>query len=645
MRSVLGSTIRSEERASGPEQAGALVPAYYWAGSGSALVHRLKGFDREVDGEAYRRAYDEDRLRWLRDAIGVNLVFLSYNWGLPPEVERSDWEGFRVAAQRAHDAGMRVAAYVQPSNAVAIGSYESRDWYAVTPKGKRIPYYNGRFFTCLNNPAWRATVFERVRGALADGADAIFLDNCAFGGMPIPLSRDYTAFAGCFCGHCHTSFGAWRAARGHPIEGVPRLFRPQRDPVAREFAHWRAWTLTSFLREIKALIDAERPGAWLLTNTVGAVSVNTYHIFGVDLPELAHVVDALFVENLQSPRAEPGLLVQNAGTFKLLQSLKPGAAMLSISYERGIGVDGVPPRATFERTMAEGYAAGGVPVVRAAEYIEDRRWTMLQPGLHDDQAAGARTIVAFVRGHPEIFGGTTNAAAVAVLVPQGLAWRGDAFPERGADYLGVIQALVGAAVPFRVVTAVGQAGDAKVLLVPEGVPLPAFRGAVLRYADLGVYRKRRSLFDYFTAPLEPVMRVAGPRVVDGYYSRVHVRRFVDRLDLLFRLAFRDQFEPLAMDRGLARLLRGLTPCSAEAQTPIYTDLWENEAGLHLHIVNYGSEPAVVQLRTAIGPPTSAKSPSGPVTITAGRMCVDRYVVLSWDGYGRNGGADVEARCR
>jgi hypothetical protein len=91
--------------------------------------------------------------------------------------------------------------------------------------------------------------------------------------------------------------------------------------VAREFAHWRAWTLTDFLRELRDAMRRADPRVVLLTNTFGAVNVDTYHLFGVDLPELAHVVDWLFVENLQSPRAArggvAGVLVQNAGTFKL----------------------------------------------------------------------------------------------------------------------------------------------------------------------------------------------------------------------------------------------------------------------------------------------------------------------------------------
>lgn len=609
-----------------------LVPAYYWAGKGSAIVHHRKGFGRPVNARAYREAYSPERLAWLRDAFGVNCVFLAFNWGLPPEIEEDDWDAFAQAAATAHELGMRAVAYVQPSNAMAMGSYAHKRWYATTPKGKRIPYYNGRYFTCLNNPEWRETVLCRVKRAVAAGADGIFLDNCAFGGMPVPLSRDFTAFAGCFCARCQASFGEWQRARGMPIRPVPRLFRPGRDPHAREFAHWRAWVLLEFLRTVKATIKQVDPGVVLLTNTVGAVNVNTYNVFGVDLPEIARVVDWLFVENLQSPRSEAGLLVQNAGTYKLLQSLNPSAPTLSIAYERGIGVDGVPPPATFSRTLAEGYAAGGVPVVRAAEYIEDGQWTLLEPPRHDAQARAVRRVVSFAREHPEVFRDRRSAARVGVYVPPNLAWRGDVFPEAPLDYLGVIQALIAAAIPFQILTSLATLEGIDALVTPsEAAPPPGYSGRVVPYSELGIRKNRQSLFDYFAGPLEPALRVLGPRVIDGYYSRVHVRRFVDRLDLLFRLVFRDQFEPLEMDSAQKVALASTNPVSIRADGYVYADLWSSAPGrLQLHLVNYENRPVRVRVTAANHVLTGAITPDGRSSHGGSELFLSDYAVLDWE---------------
>jgi hypothetical protein len=615
-----------------PATAVPVAPVYYWAGEGSAIVHRLKGFRFDVDEAAYAAAYAPERLRWLHDTAGADFLFLSYNWGLPPELESADWAGFATATNEAHRLGLGVAAYVQPSNAVAVGSYAARDWYATTPKGKRIPYYAGRFFTCLHHPGWRQTVHERVAGAIEAGADAVFLDNCAFGGMPIPLSRDYTAFAGCYCPRCQRSFRDWQAARGEPPTGIPRLFRPGRDPVAREYAHWRAWTLTDFLREIRDAMRRRDPRVLLLTNTFGAVNVNTYNLFGVDLPEVAQVVDWLFVENLQSPRAGEGVLVQNAGTFKLLQSLRPGAPTLSISYEKGIGVDAVPPPRVFRRTLAEAYAAGGVPVIRVGEYIEHDAWTLLQPGRHEAQVAAAREIAEFVRAHPGVFEGRRSAAAVAVYVPPGLGWRGDVFPREGSDFLGVLQALVGAAIPFRVVGGFADLDGIRALLLPAGTRAPSgFRGLVLRYDELGIERRPRTMFDYFGRPLEPVVRRVGPWIVDGYFSRVHVRRLVDRLDLIFRFVFAGGARLHALAPAVANRLRALHPVSVFAAGPVYADLWRTATGLQLHLVNYGDAPVRVDLVSALGAPSRLLTPAGAAEPRGGRLELDTYAVLEWHG--------------
>jgi hypothetical protein len=233
----------------------------------------------------------------------VNCVFLSYNWGLPPELEADDWRGFERAARICHDLGMMAAAYIQPSNAAPLGSFARKEWYAVTPKGKRIPYYNGRSFTCLNDDTWRVWVLERCLDACRRGADVLFFDNCAFGGMPIPLSRDYTAFAGCACERCRERFRAWQEAAGLVPAPLPRLFRPGRDEAARRFAAWRAGTLTDFLRGIVEEVRGVYPATKFVTNTVGGVNVNTFNVFGADLPAIAAFMDWLFVENLQSPRA------------------------------------------------------------------------------------------------------------------------------------------------------------------------------------------------------------------------------------------------------------------------------------------------------------------------------------------------------
>jgi hypothetical protein len=615
---------------------GPLVPAYYWAGSGSKFIHWKKGFGRPVDEEAYDRAYDEDRLRWLRDAAGANFVFLTYNWGLPPEIEREDWDAFEQAARRAHALGMGTAAYIQVSNAALAGSYRSAGWYARRPGGANVPFYNGRLFTCLNDEGWRDAVRTRVRDAIERGADAIFLDNCTFGAMPVPLANDYTGFAGCACDRCQNAFRAWQSVRGMEPRGVPTRFRPRRDATSAAFSTWRAATLTGFLRELRETIQDARPGVPMLTNTVGAVNVNTYHLFGVDLAALVEVLDWLFVENLQSPRADRKRVVHNAGTFKLLQAHKPGAPTLSISYTRGIGVDSVPGPTTFARAAAEGYAAGGVPVVRATEYIEGGAWTLLHPARHQAQAAAAGGIARFVAANPDIFAQRRSAAAVVVYVPpQGNA-PGSAYAEEHADHLAVIQALICASIPFRVARRPEEAvDDAALLLLPSTATAPAgFQGQAMRFQQLGIPRRRPSRLNLFAGPIEPLLARLGPRMVDGYFTRAFVRRFADRLDLYFRLVFDDQFARRSISGEVLEVLRRAGPCWVETEGSVFADLWETASGLQLHLVNYDDRPTSVRIASRMGAPRRIVAPGRePTSAPAGpevRVALEQYAVVEWE---------------
>ncbi|WP_322795150.1 hypothetical protein [Tepidiforma sp.] len=572
-----------------------LAPAYYWAGRGSALVHRLKGFGRPVDGQAYLDAYRPERLRWLRDAGGVNAVFLAYNWGLPPEIEADDWRAFERAARWCHELGMLAIAYIQPSNAVSMGSFAGRGWYALSARGRRIPYYNGRYFTCLNDPAWRDWVVERCLDAGARGADGLFFDNCAFGGMPIPLSRDYSGFAGCACGRCREPFAAWQEAQGLAVLDLPQLFRPGRDEAARRYATWRAEVLTRFFEEVTRVTRDAFPNIRCLTNTVGGVNVNTFNVFGVDLPRLAGLMDWLFVENLQSPRADGRELVQNAGTYKVLRALKPGAPALSICYERGIGVDGKPPPWTFARIAAEGLAAGGSPVLRAGEYVEDGCWALLAPGKDDRRLEAWGEMLrqaARWRGAPR-----EEAARVGVFVGDSLAWRGDLYPGGDDDFLLVVQALIGAGIPLRVIGERTPPCDLGVLLLPgKAPPPPWYAGRVLRFAELGLPARRDgALFRWLAGPLEPIARFAGPKVVDAYYQRVHVRQFVDRLNLLYRFVFGDRYRRVPMDDGVRAMLAATNPVHVRLRGDGFVDLWSSGDRLELHAANYGPGPLVVEL--------------------------------------------------
>lgn len=601
-----------------------LAPAYYWAGAGSARIHRLKGFTLRVDEDEYLAAYHEDRLRWLASA-GVNLLFLSYNWGLPPELERRDWLDFEVAAARAHRLGLEVAAYVQPSNAADVGSYASSGWWALTPEGQRIPYYNGRYFTCLSNPAWRQTVRERAVDAVFRGADAVFLDNCCFGGMPIPLGADTTGFAGCACLRCQAAFKDWLSREGLPASSIPRVLRAAANPAVEHYFRWRAGVVTSLLRETRQAVHAARPSAVVLTNTFGAASVDAFAMFGVDMVSVAREVDWLFVENLQSPRVSAGRLTQNAGTFKVLRALKPSAPALSISYERGTGVDPVPPPRAFARIAAEAFAAGGTPVLRAGEYVTAGAWTHLRPVHHDEQLRAWRSMTDFVSANPALFANRRSAAGLALVLPA------DAQLARGgvAEVMAVAEALVAATIPFRVVQDGQRLDGVTVAVGPTGGRPPGWDGEWLAYAQL-VPPRASAPNERLLAFVEPLLRRVGPALLRAYYQQRLVRKAADRLDALVRVAAVGQSRVVPLPLPMRRRLRAASPVRAVADSPVYADLWQCPAGLALHLVNYGDQPARVRVAQPRLDAARLLTPRGDASVLrSGVVTLDRYAVLAW----------------
>ncbi len=161
--------------------AGLVTPAtvrgvYLWAGDATIDLQRAKFPDSPVDEAAHHFAHTTEAARELA-RCGLNLAFLSMNWGFPPEREANHWAQFRDAALRYHDEGFRVIGYVQASNCLATGSYASRDWYALTPEGRTIPYFRRRLMTCWNHPAWIGEVGARALDVLDAGGDGVFFDN------------------------------------------------------------------------------------------------------------------------------------------------------------------------------------------------------------------------------------------------------------------------------------------------------------------------------------------------------------------------------------------------------------------------------------------------------------------------------------
>ncbi|MBZ0307792.1 MAG: hypothetical protein K8I82_17120, partial [Anaerolineae bacterium] len=147
----------------------------------TSRMNRLKFMGRRVDETIHQLAHTDMGAERIA-AMGFNWVYLTCNWGFPPEIEQQDWESFRAAVQVYHTKNIKVFGYIQTSNCVYKGSYKHKNWYALDPFGSKIPYYTGRYFTCLTHPEWLAEVRDKIRIVIEADADGVFFDNPWVGG-------------------------------------------------------------------------------------------------------------------------------------------------------------------------------------------------------------------------------------------------------------------------------------------------------------------------------------------------------------------------------------------------------------------------------------------------------------------------------
>jgi len=172
-------------------------PIYLWAGEATVRMNRLKFMDAPVDEVVHEEAHRKIGAQRVSQEAGCNWAYLMYDWGFPPEVEKTDWQDFAQAVKAYHNEGIRIFGYIQSSNCVYDGSYKEKDWYALDPQGKRFNYYTGRYMTCWTHPEWRAHLRDIVSGIVESGAEGVFYDNPWHATEPMHFGGAWIGSAGC----------------------------------------------------------------------------------------------------------------------------------------------------------------------------------------------------------------------------------------------------------------------------------------------------------------------------------------------------------------------------------------------------------------------------------------------------------------
>lgn len=601
---------------------------YLWAGDATVRLQRVKFPDIRVDVVAHHHAHTLESAASLA-RCGLNLAFLSMNWGFPPEEEADHWKQFRDAARIYREQGFRVIGYVQASNCLAEGSYAARDWYARTRTGETVPYFLNRRMTCWNHPDWIAEVESRARGVIEGGGDGVFFDNLWMGATPWVLDGAVGGFAGCACARCVTTFST------HTGHVLPVRLEPD-DAASRAWLEWRAGVVERRFADWARAVRAVRPDVWILANNCDPMLRPTGALFGLRPERLAGIQDALLVENVAMPRNDVRRrqLVCNALPLKALRAVAPERPILSVTYENGIGLDGLPPVTAIVSAAAEAAALGACPIVKGSEYRDAAgRFTVLTADDLAPTRNALAPLLSWLAGNGALFQGVRPDPDALVLLDPAVF--DEDFSRAATATFAVAMALIVEGIPFAFATPRDCVGGALPVLVPPGIDVPQGCSMAVRVPESWIApirlpgRNGRGLVrSAANGPLTAIGRL--------YFGTAGGRRAFDRLGITARFLRSPYFRvPRAAAKirerlALAPLLHSSGACLVER--------WARADGASLlHIVNYEERSIDVHLMSGRGIPR-LHTPDTLTSRDRERVHIERYAVLEFNASCAGNGA-------
>ncbi|PKO06730.1 MAG: hypothetical protein CVU41_05175 [Chloroflexi bacterium HGW-Chloroflexi-3] len=371
-------------------------PIYLWAGPGTIRMNKLKFMQVEVDENVHHEAHQFKGADLVVNDLYQNWIHLTYSWGFPPEIEKEDWQSFEGATCEYHKLGAKVFAYIQSSNCVYSGSFKEKDWYAITPKGKKVYYYTGRYMTCFQNITWINYLKERIQDAINRGADGIFFDNLWYGLQPNALFRTWLGAAGCFCSACQEKY---QLETG---KSTPILINLHKKEVL-DYIQWRSQKMTLVIQQLSEFARSLKSDIIISANDYDPVMRPVKLIFGIDFQSLAKIQDVTMIENFALPKwvdRNEKILVNNTITVRNTQLYLPQQKHLCVlSYDTGIGFDPVYPTRRILTGMAEAAALGCSMTSKGTEYHDGKKMTLLTAPEYGEQQIAIGNLHHWLQDH------------------------------------------------------------------------------------------------------------------------------------------------------------------------------------------------------------------------------------------------------
>lgn len=577
-----------------PFQIGAYRPIYLWAGPGTVRMNRLKFMNVAVDEAVHQDAHTLVGAERVVQGLYCNWVHLTYDWGFPPEIEIEDWESFRQAAEVYHQAGSPVFAYFQTSNCVYDGSYRDKDWYALDARGKPVTYftYGGRYMTCFRSLEWRQNLKNLIAGALERGADGVFLDNLFHGTQPLAMFGAWLGESGCYCERCRKAF---LEATGLEIPGSLSAGKPE----VQCYLRWRADQVSDLVADVAQYARSIKPGVPIAANDFDPILRNSYLVYGIDLESLARIQDIVMIENYGLPAWEPeprSRLVNNALTVRTARAHISHQAHLSVlSYDVGIGFDGVYPTRRYLQGVAEAAALGASMTTKGTEYHDGEKMTLLTADEYMEIRQELGRYHRWLETQKHLFGAERrNLAPIGLLYPGERLWLD--WHRIAPVYFGAGQSLTASGIPWRVVFPGEKPEDLVALFTFDDEDYQIGEGFALQQKVeitrlLGWNMPGESLANR-SGWINSFTTQVVQRMMKAYSANKVVRSLSDRLGLqkivtqtpLYSVPGGEQRQAL-----LEALPAEIFP-RVFAKQPVLIEVWDNQGEVQVHMVNYSSQP-------------------------------------------------------
>jgi hypothetical protein len=307
-------------------------------------------------------------------------------------------------------------------------------------------------------------------------------------------------------------------------------------PEVRAYLNWRINKVTSVVGAFADYARKLKPDVVIGANDFDMVMRNSPVVYGLNLEQQAQVQDITMIENYGIPKwnAEKDVLINNAQTIRVARALVGNHAHLSVlSYDDGIGFDGMYHPRRFRQTIAEAAACGVTNTIKGTEYFHAGQHTMLTADGFEVQCGAIGHYQQWLEEYRHLYAGERkNLADVVLVYPEEdmiFNWH-----QTAPLFFAAGQTLLKAGIPWRVVRSLDEIGNAASVLMFSNKDSCQFENTLLVseipgwkiLSNPSIFSKNKRLRNLMQGLIEPLWH--------SYFSSKLMRRMVDGLRL-FRL--------------------------------------------------------------------------------------------------------------